>query len=84
VKVVAEDPGRVIGEITALYKANRFEYQERYSAAVMKMCGKYGQSVGMMNEAIADNPVLAKEVYSTMDRDFNKDMKALRRRLEHS
>ncbi len=76
-----EKPGRkpdtdeMSERLTYMYKNNKIEYAERYSYAVKQMCVKYDVSVQKMNHMISSDPKIAREVYRTMDRKFNTDMK---------
>jgi len=60
VKVVTNDPDRLIGELTIMYRANNLQYPERYACAVVDMCSKYDVSAEEMNRMIADDTTMAR------------------------
>ena len=81
VTVETEDPERIITRLREAYANNQLQYAERYSEAVQIVCRKYGVGVDRLNRAMARDPVVAKEIYATMDREFEKDIRAWRKKL---
>jgi|LSQX01.1.fsa_nt_gb hypothetical protein len=82
VTVETEDPERIIARLREAYANNQLQYAERYSEAVQIVCKKYGVGVDQLNRAMARDPVVAKEIYATMDREFEKDIKAWRKKMK--
>lgn len=81
VRIEAQDPERIIARLREAYANNQLQYAERYSEAVQIVCKKYGVGVDRLNRAMARDPVVAKEIYATMDREFEKDIRAWRKKL---
>ena len=82
VRIEAQDPERIIARLREAYANNQLQYAERYSEAVQIVCRKYGVGVDQMNRAMASDPAVAKEIYATMDREFEKDIRVWRKRLK--
>ena len=75
------EPERIIAKLREAYANNQLQYAERYSEAVQIVCRKYGVGVDRLNRAMARDPVVAKEIYAIMDREFEKDIRAWRKKL---
>lgn len=81
VNVETTDPDEIIRQLRIAYKCNRLDYAGRYSRAVKALCKKYKVRIAEMNRMIAENPVVAKEVYAVMDADFERDIARWERKL---
>lgn len=81
VRIEAQDPERIIARLREAYANNQLQYAERYSEAVQIVCRKYGVGVDRLNRTMARDPVVAKEIYAIMDREFEKDIRAWRKKL---
>ncbi|MFA6664919.1 MAG: DUF1998 domain-containing protein [Lachnospiraceae bacterium] len=81
VRIETEEPERIIAKLREAYANNQLQYAERYSEAVQIVCRKYGVGVDRLNRAMARDPVVAKEIYAIMDREFEKDIRAWRKKL---
>jgi len=82
VTVETDDPEMIIARFREAYANNQLQSVERYSEAVQIVCRKYGVGVDQMNRAMAMDPVVTKEIYATMDREFEKDIRVWRKRLK--
>ena len=81
VRIEAQDPERIIARLREAYANNQLQYAERYSEAVQIVCRKYGVGVDQLNRTMARDPAVAKEIYAIMDREFEKDIRAWRKKL---
>jgi len=81
VTVETKDPERIIARLREAYANNQLQYAERYSEAVQIVCRKYGVGVDQLNRAMTKDPAIAREIYATMDRQFEKDIKRWRKKM---
>jgi len=81
VNIETSDPDEIIRQLRMAYASNRLQYTERYAAAVKVLCRKYNVRIAEMNRMIAEDPVVAKEVYAVMDAEFEKDLLGLKYKL---
>jgi len=81
VRIEAQDPERIIARLREAYANNQLQYAERYSEAVQIVCRKYGVGVDQLNRAMTKDPAIAREIYATMDRQFEKDIKRWRKKM---